>query len=418
MVPAQLGGQLEVRLVALGRVRELAIGRRRVSAARRETGERLQETDVERRTADAGRKIRPAIGREEPCLVADQRAADREVSLMDLVRGRRSGAGVDRIRRVEDAHGGEVRLLGRERVEAARELVVAEEAGEAVLVPRAPVVLLVVVGRGRGELVTTAPGDDVDDQPGAHRVLGLGAAGLDRGVLDHVGAHAHVSDLGVVVAGRGHALDLDDVGEVLGRVPEIDHPAGAVVERPRVHAGSHLEEVAPVATGLDGQVALELTLDGQDVAGPGDFEHRRFGGDRDGLLHLADGHHDVQADVRAGADEDAFLARGGEAGQGCLDRELTDRQVQEAIATLAVRYADFGSDQRRARGRHGHARKHRPRVVGDRAADAGVAALSECEGRKGEGRCEKQRESGLPHGSSSMRCLRFQGCGPTAPVPR
>ena len=208
------------------------------------------------------------------------------------------------------------------------------------------------------------------------------------------------------------------MGEVLGRVAEIDHAAGAVVERAGVDARGHLEEVAPVAAGLNGQVALELTLDGEDVSGTRDFEHRRLGRDRDGLLHPADGHHDVHADVRARADEDAFLAIGGEAGQGCFDRELADRQVQEAIAALAVGDADFGSDQRRARSRDGYARKHRPRVVGDRAADAGVAALSERKGRKGEGRCEQQRESGLPHGSSSVRCLRFQGCGPTAPDPR
>ena len=418
MVRVQLGRQLEIRLVALGRVRELAVGRRREPAARRETGEGLQETDVKGGTADPGREVRPAIGRKEPGLVADQRAADREVGLVDLVRGGRSGSGPVVGRRVEHAHGGEVRFLGGERVETARQFVVAEEAGKAILVSGAPVVLLMVVGRGGGEFVTAAPGDDVDDQPGTHRVLGLGAAGLDRGVLDHVGAHAHVGDLGVVVAGCSHSLDLDDVGEVLGRVAEIDHAAGTVVERTGVDARGHLEEVAPVAAGLDGQVALELTLDGEDVAGTGDFEHRGLGGDRDGFFHLADGHHHVHTDVRAGADQDAFLAIGGEAGQRCLDRELANRQVQEAIAPLAVRDADFGSDQRRARGRYGHARKHRPRVVGDRAADAGVAALSEREGRKGEGRCEKQRESGLPHGSSSVRCLRFQGCGPTAPVPR
>ena len=226
---------------------------------------------------------------------------------------RRAGRSRAPFRRVVDAHGFEVGLLRGERVEAARQLVVAEEAAGTGLVAGAPVEVLEVVSGRSGEVVTAAPGDHVDDEAGTHRVLGLRAAGLDRHVFHHVGVHPDVGDLRVGVAGRRHALELDHVGEVLGRVSEIDHPTGAVVEGTGVHAGGHLEEVAPVAAGLDGQVALEVTLDGQNVAGTGDLKHRCLGGHGDRLLHSADGHHRVHTDVGAGADEDAFLSVGGEA---------------------------------------------------------------------------------------------------------
>ena len=152
--------------------------------------------------------------------------------------------------------------------------------------------------------------------------------------------------------------------------------------------------------------------------GPRDLEHRCLGGDRDRFLNGADRHHRIHTDVRAGPDQNAFLAVGGEAGKRRLNDVIAHRQVEQPVGALAVGDRGGGADERRAHGGDRDSGKHGARVVGDRAADAGVAGLSEREGRKDEGRRKKQRESGLPHGSSSMRCLGFQGCGPTAPVPR
>jgi hypothetical protein len=50
-------------------------------------------------------------------------------------------------------------------------------------------------------------------------------------------------------------------------VAEVNHPAAAVVEWTSVDPGSELEEIAPVAPGLDGHVLHELAIDVEHVVG-------------------------------------------------------------------------------------------------------------------------------------------------------
>ena len=94
--------------------------------------------------------------------------------------------------------------------------------------------------------------------------------------------------------------------EVLGSMSEERHAAAAVVPVAGVHAGSELDEVCPVLPRLDGYVALEIAVDGDDLPGLLHLDHGALRRDRDGFFDVSESHLEVDAEVRAGPDLDVL----------------------------------------------------------------------------------------------------------------
>ena len=162
---------------------------------------------------------------------------------------------------------------------------------------------------------------------------------------------------------------------MLGAVAEIHHAAAAVVEGPGVHAGRDFQEVAPVATGLNRHVTLELAGDVQHVARLAHFEHRRIARDRHGFLQRADLHGDVDLKRGAGAEKDLLALVAGEAGELGGDRVCARREVNQPVIPFRVGDSSGRLNQRCAGRRDRYARHGTALLVFDVAAQAPLPGL-------------------------------------------
>ena len=134
------------------------------------------------------------------------------------------------------------------------------------------------------EVITTALGDDVDLQAGAHRGRSIDTAAFYLDISDHVGAHLQVSRLGITIPNGTLSLDLDDVGKVLCGVAKIDHTTTAIIKGPGVNAGGHLKEICPVLAALNRHSSLEFAIDIEHLSRVGNVDHRSITGYRNGFL--------------------------------------------------------------------------------------------------------------------------------------
>ena len=277
--------------------------------------------------ADLGGVPRQPAGMEEPHPVPGNGPADGVVELLHLLEGRGP------------------RRRGK--------FVLAEEALDIVAVADlAPGVVAVPVDRLVGgsdravELVAAALGDDVDDETVAHRVGGGRSHRLDLGVGDRLGGQLDVGQLAVVVGARDLSLELHHVMEVLGSMSEEGHAAAAVVPVAGIHPGGQFDEVGPVLSRLDGDVALEVSVDGDHLTRLLHLDHGAFRRDRDGLFDVSESHLQVHPEVRAGPYLDVLTPERGETREFRRQRVHAGRQGGEAVVAFPVGH-------RRARAQHG-----------------------------------------------------------------